>query len=103
MPSVPAASYPNSVWTGDSLNIDRQDRVNETNPNCQDWDRIVSELIATQTELDETKSNIEGDTLDTVELTSNTTLGNGSQLVLVSAATGNKVITLPAAADNTTI
>jgi hypothetical protein len=44
----PSANFPATVWDGDTANPDRIGRQNEANVNPQDWDRIVSEVLATQ-------------------------------------------------------
>jgi hypothetical protein len=48
--SNPPASYPDSIWDGDTINPDRDGRKNDPDPNNQDWDRSVSEIIAMQTQ-----------------------------------------------------
>jgi hypothetical protein len=46
---TPLASFPEGIWDGDTDNIDRVGRSNEPMPDSRDWDRVVSEVIATQT------------------------------------------------------
>lgn len=48
--ATPPASYPDDIWDGDTKNQDRNARLNEPDPNNQDWDRSVSEIIAMQTQ-----------------------------------------------------
>jgi hypothetical protein len=48
--STPPATYPDAIWDGDTENPDREARRWEANPNNQDWDRSVSEIIAMQTQ-----------------------------------------------------
>ena len=48
--AMPPATYPGAIWDGDTVNPDRDARLNEPDPNNQDWDRSVSEIIAMQTE-----------------------------------------------------
>lgn len=45
--AVPDATFPTTVWDGES--VSRDDRATKSSPDWQDWARIVSELIATQT------------------------------------------------------
>jgi len=42
------ATFPLDVWDGDTDNPDRIGRRYETEPNNQDWDRLVAEVIAMQ-------------------------------------------------------
>ena len=42
------SSYPNEVWDGSSRNPDRAARADYLEPNADDWDRVVAEVIATQ-------------------------------------------------------
>lgn len=49
--SKPAATFPASVWNGLSANFARLDRNAYQEPDPDDWDRAVSELVATQAEL----------------------------------------------------
>ena len=42
------SSYPNEVWDGSSRNPDRTARADYLEPNADDWDRVVAEVIATQ-------------------------------------------------------
>ena len=41
-------SYPGEVWDGSSRNPDRTARADYLEPNADDWDRVVAEVIATQ-------------------------------------------------------
>jgi hypothetical protein len=45
------ATYPGSVWNGLSDNPARSSLNDDIPPDTRDWDRIVSEVIATQTQL----------------------------------------------------
>lgn len=54
--SEPTAAFPATVWNGLSANFDRLDRSIHQPPDPDDWDRAVSEIIATQTELDRYKA-----------------------------------------------
>ena len=40
--------FPNNIWDGLSPNTTRTSRSDNIDPNQQDWDQIVAELIATQ-------------------------------------------------------
>jgi hypothetical protein len=42
----PKSNFPNEIWNGLTNNPDRTHITNAVNPNFQDWDRIVSEVIA---------------------------------------------------------
>jgi len=54
----PLASFPSYIWDGDTHNPDRVARLNEVQPNHQDWDRLVSEVIGTQECVQNLKTNI---------------------------------------------
>lgn len=56
------ATYPSSVWDGDSGNRDSDDN-RQSAPDYRDWERSVAEIAAVQTELDTEKGYI--DTLQT--------------------------------------
>ena len=47
--SKPVAGYPTTVWNGLSANPARRTIQDDVHPDFRDWDRIVAELIATQT------------------------------------------------------
>lgn len=49
MPFNNTASYPGAIWTGSSPV--RQDLTVNRGPDTEDWEQIVAELIATQTDL----------------------------------------------------
>lgn len=46
--TVVTPTFPAIVWDGLSDNKQRASRQDSINPNSEDWDRIVAELIATQ-------------------------------------------------------
>lgn len=46
--STPEPSFPDNVWDGLSRNPNRKDRRHESAPDSLDWDRVVSEIIAMQ-------------------------------------------------------
>jgi len=49
----PSSQYPDQVWDGTTPNSERvYGRVQRLDPNPDDWDQIVAEVIATQTKLD---------------------------------------------------
>lgn len=54
------ASFPTSVWNGLSDNPERGSLNDDIAPNSQDWDKIVVEVIATQTKL----SSVDGTASD---------------------------------------
>lgn len=43
---IARSSFPETIWNGLSRNPDRTNKTNNVNPNFQDWDKIVSEVIA---------------------------------------------------------
>ena len=45
------AFYPDSIWDGDTENIDRVGFENQKDPNSQDWDRIAREVVAIETQM----------------------------------------------------
>lgn len=47
------ATFPTSVWTGMSDNPSRTSLNDDIPPDTRDWDRIVAEVIATQTKLND--------------------------------------------------
>lgn len=49
--SINIAQYPTSVWDASSP-VRSNDRQIDRDPDFEDWDQIVAELIATQTEID---------------------------------------------------
>lgn len=58
-------SYPNSVWDGDSKNRD-SDKAPYKEPNADDWNRMITEVAATQTRVDSNNAGVDDDTLDSV-------------------------------------
>ncbi len=46
------ASYPTSIWDGDSPNRDSDDSPRKT-PDWRDWNRLIEEMMATQTQTDD--------------------------------------------------
>ena len=52
MPVVPA-QYPAHVWDGLSRNSWRHTRLDQDDPDFNDWDQIAAEIIATQEHLDD--------------------------------------------------
>lgn len=52
------ATYPASVWDGDSGNRDSDDN-RFTAPDARDWLRVIAEIAATQTALDTEKANVD--------------------------------------------
>ena len=50
------ADYPTSIWDGLSPNTQRTARTEDQKPNFKDWDQVVAEMIATQTEVDAVKT-----------------------------------------------
>ncbi len=100
-----AATYPTGIWDGDSPNRD-SDNAPMKAPDWRDWNRMIEEVAATQTQVDTNISDI--DTLEagvTVEINTdgdtaapNVLLAAESQLVLVGAHAGEMQFnTLPAA------
>jgi hypothetical protein len=90
--SNPPASYPDSIWDGDTINPDRDGRKNDPDPNNQDWDRSVSEIIAMQTQSFNTHNywrvpNLVSWTWEKNQKTGLNTLGGG----LTSLATANTI------------
>ena len=89
-----AASYPTSIWDGDSLNRD-SDNSPRKSPDWRDWNRLIEEMMAVQTQTDTNISDI--DALEagiTVEVESvgksgapNILLDSESLKVLVNEAT----------------
>lgn len=55
--SINAADYPASVWDGQGPT--RTDRESNRRPDYEDWDQLTAEVIATQTELDRFKSEMQ--------------------------------------------
>jgi hypothetical protein len=43
-----AAQYPGRIWDGDTNNPWRTSRADNLDPETNDWDRVVAEVIATQ-------------------------------------------------------
>jgi len=43
---VASSKFPDSIWNGLSRNSNRTNITDNVNPNFQDWDQIVSEVIA---------------------------------------------------------
>lgn len=67
-----AASYPTSVWDGDSANRD-SDNSPFKSPDARDWDRMIQEVAATQTQVDANKviedgrlAGVDDDAIDSV-------------------------------------
>lgn len=60
-----AATYPTSVWDGDSGNRDSDDGV-QAAPDHRDWARMLAEIQATQTRIDSNNSGADDDTIDSV-------------------------------------
>jgi hypothetical protein len=54
------ASYPGSIWDGDSGSRDSDDGVNAS-PTWQDWIRVIEEMQAVQQHLDDLAHDGEGD------------------------------------------
>ena len=50
--SINDADYPAAVWDGLSPNTQRATRVVNQSPGYEDWDQIVAEVIAIETEVD---------------------------------------------------
>lgn len=97
MPALPKASYPDAVWDADSQFQDRDKNNYQSNPKAEDYQRIASEIIATQTKLDETEAELSnGEQL----VTANTTLDVSNELVVGFASTHELVITLPDATES---
>ncbi len=68
------ASYPTSVWDGDSGNRDSDVPVKKA-PDFRDWSRAVSEVAATQTKVNDNSNGVDADAIDSVgTLTSKTGL-----------------------------
>lgn len=44
----PTAKYPVSIWDGLTENIDRVDIHSNVNPDSEDWDRAVAEIVSSQ-------------------------------------------------------
>jgi hypothetical protein len=59
------ASYPTSVWNGDSGNRDVSLGQRKA-PNADDWQRCVAEVAATQTRVDENAAGEDDDTVDSI-------------------------------------
>lgn len=77
MPNLyPTASFPSSIWDGTSSTRESRDQYSEPDPN--DWARILSELIATQTELARLKGQRKRVTANFTN--NNGTLGNLTDL-----------------------
>ncbi len=68
--SINDANYPATIWDGDSPNTQRINRDTNQAPGYEDWDQIVSELIATQIELDSKAADIATNTADIATNTS---------------------------------
>lgn len=67
-------SYPTSIWDGDSLNRNSNNAPQKA-PDWRDWNRMVTEVAATQTRTDNNAKGIDDDTIDSVgALTSKTGL-----------------------------
>lgn len=60
-----AVSYPLSVWDGDSKNRDSDIPVKKA-PDYQDWNRVIGEVSATQTRIDDNNSGVDDDAIDTI-------------------------------------
>ncbi len=84
------ATYPASVWDGDSGNRDSDDN-RQSAPDHRDWDRMIAEMAATQTELDAEKAKILLiETGITVEVES---VGKtGAPNVILVAESGNVIV-----------
>ncbi len=52
-----SAGYPTSVWDGDSGNRDSDDGI-QAAPDHRDWDRMISEVAAVQTHIDDNQSGV---------------------------------------------
>lgn len=51
------AGYPSSVWDGDSANRDSDDGV-QASPDYRDWDRMIDEVAAAQTQLNNNQAGV---------------------------------------------
>lgn len=59
------ASYPTTVWDGDSLNRD-SDNGDRKAPDWRDWNRMVQEVAATQTKADGIEGGVDSAANDTI-------------------------------------
>lgn len=59
------ASYPTSVWDGDSKNRDSDVPVKKA-PDHRDWQRLIAEVAATQTRVDNNNSGVDSDAIDSI-------------------------------------
>ena len=51
-------SYPSRVWDGDTANPSRKGVMGDCDPNAQDWDRVRTEVVATQTKVNEVETRM---------------------------------------------
>lgn len=92
MPIRPDASFPGSVWDGYTTgNPDRNDDLDQVDPDWQDFERLAVEIAAVQ---NYTLNVLGGAT---------TTVSSGQELAagtyLVDATSGDITVTLPAASE----
>jgi len=59
------ATFPTSIWDGDSGLRDSDDG-NQSEPDWQDWTRAVAEIAAMQTRVNNNAAGVDDDTIDTV-------------------------------------
>lgn len=59
------ATFPTTVWDGDSGNRDSDDNVKRS-PDYRDWERLVAEVTAAQTRVNNNASGVDDDAIDTV-------------------------------------
>jgi hypothetical protein len=59
------AGFPGAIWDGDSGNRDSDDAP-QMSPDWRDWNRMVAEVAAAQTRVNNNASGIDDDTLDSV-------------------------------------
>ena len=76
-------SYPTDVWDGDSRNRD-SDNAPQKNPDWRDWDRVFTEVVATQNRINSNHAGADDVTLDSVG-----TLATKTGLTVVEKGNGS--------------
>jgi len=68
--------FPNSIWDGLSPRTSRLSRTDNIDPNSEDWDQIVAELIATQQAIVDQGGGVSGDNIWTITTSEDLTAGD---------------------------